>query len=109
MASTDMIDIGSWLDADANTAPSTEQCGLFTKSDTPVPLRSRHVDATVYAEHGFCEVTETLAYIADEDVTAKFVFPLPPRSAIYRRGMMLENEKIFPGVNCHGGNQRISI
>lgn len=87
ISQTAALDLGSWLDEANGTAPSSaDKCGIFSTGETPapVPLRSRSVHATVYAEHGFSEVQETLTYLADEDVTARFIFPLPPRSAVYR-------------------------
>eukprot|EP00955_Chlamydomonas_euryale_P108013 365811-Chlamydomonas_euryale.AAC.35 len=95
MASAACIDLpDGWL---SDGAASTEPCGLFVTdggslSDAPgdgssvkaIALRSRHVHASVFAEHGFAEVTERLEYLCDQDCTARFVFPLPPRSAVYR-------------------------
>ena len=79
------IEIGNWLDDDTKAPTATEPCGLFvTNSSTAVPLRYRAVTASVYAEHSFCEVTEALSYVSDEDCTARFVFPLPPRSAVFK-------------------------
>ena len=80
-----MIEIGNWL-ADTNDSPTNEPCGLFVANDakTPVPLRSRVVKASIFAEHGFCEITEELNYVSTEDCTVRFIFPLPPRSAVFK-------------------------
>lgn len=80
-----IIDVGDWLSS-GQQQQQQQRCGLFVAGDNAkaLPLRSRAVSATVYAEHGFCEVTEQLAYVCNEDCTVRFVFPLPPRSAVYK-------------------------
>lgn len=101
MTQSATIDVGSWLDDDNAVAPTaSDPCGLFStdKKKSPVPLRSRSIDATVYAEHGFCEVQETLTYLADEDVTARFIFPLPPRAAVYRFTATIGDRKVVTEV-----------
>ncbi len=71
-------------------APCTEPCRLEkigggASAASSIPLRSRSVQGTIFAEHSFCEVTEELCYVADaEDCSVRFVFPLPPRSAVFR-------------------------
>ncbi|KAG1658856.1 hypothetical protein FOA52_008813 [Chlamydomonas sp. UWO 241] len=87
---TSCIDVGEyWTRDDAGASARDQVCGLFYQSSTEekqraIALRSRSIQATVFAEHGFAEVTESLTYLCDEDCTAKFVFPLPPKSAVYR-------------------------
>ena len=78
-----MLDIGNWFSDDS---AGHIHSGLFYDRDfaIPVPLKSRTVYAEIFAEHSFTEVTEELAYVSDADCTARFVFPLPPRSAIFR-------------------------
>ena len=70
------------------TNTGSEPCGLFClgadAKQIPVPLKTRSIKALVFAEHAFTEITETHTYIADEDVTCQFIFPLPPRSAVFR-------------------------
>ena len=50
----------------------------------PVPLRSRTVEAQLFAEHGLADYTETLSYEAHVDCTATLTFPLPPRAAVFK-------------------------
>ena len=76
-----MLDIENWLSDDS---AGYIHSGLFYDKENPVPLKSRTVYAEIFAEHSFAEVTEEFAYIPDTDCTARFVFPLPPRSAIFR-------------------------
>jgi hypothetical protein len=79
----EMIDIGAWFDD--STVQSTDSCALVTISKQhSIPLKSRVVNAVIYAEQSICEVTEELSYLSDEDCTAKFIFPLPSRSAVYK-------------------------
>ena len=84
------IDI-PWLEDNMGNSTSKEPCGLFStnerpgeSSPAPIPLKKRHVAAHVFAEHCFCEITESHSYIADENTTARFIFPLPPRSAVFK-------------------------
>jgi hypothetical protein len=37
----------------------------------------------VHCDTSLVDTTETLAFIADEDVSVVFKFPLPPRAAVY--------------------------
>ncbi|KAG2497307.1 hypothetical protein HYH03_004890 [Edaphochlamys debaryana] len=88
------IDVGDWL-SEPGSAPK-EPCGLFVKDKkVSVPLRRRDVTATIHADACFADTTETLSYVADEDCTAVFRFPLPPRAAVYRfRAVMGDNEVV---------------
>lgn len=70
--------------SDATDVRGQQACGLFDESHEPVPLRSRTVEAQVFAEHGFANYTETLSYESQVDCTATFTFPLPPRAAVYK-------------------------
>ncbi|KAG2497306.1 hypothetical protein HYH03_004889 [Edaphochlamys debaryana] len=88
------IEVGDWL-SEPGSAPK-EPCGLFVKDKkVSVPLRRRDVTATIHADACFADTTETLSYVADEDCTAVFRFPLPPRAAVYRfRAVMGDNEVV---------------
>lgn len=76
------LDIGDWLSG--TKAIKDSPCGLFTAGGSSVPLRLRHVSSIVYADAGFAETTETFSYVCDEDYTAIFKFPLPPKAAVYK-------------------------
>jgi hypothetical protein len=84
---TSFFDI-PFLDTESSGNTSSEPCGLFSlgadAKKVPVPLNSRTIKADVFAEHSFTEIFENHAYIADEDISAQFIFPLPPRSAVFR-------------------------
>jgi len=86
---------------DDNTT-SNEPCGLFSTAEDetklPIPLKSRQVKADVFAEHCFTEITETHSYVADEDSTCTFIFPLPPRSAIFRFKATIGDREVITEV-----------
>jgi hypothetical protein len=79
-----MIDIGNWLSNNESCNAPHEPCGLFIDDKSTVPMKSRTVMAEIFAEHCCAEITEELAYVSDVDCTARFVFPLPSCSAIFR-------------------------
>lgn len=95
-----MIDVGDWVSVELEGPSEAEPCGLFFVCDgqESLPLRTRSVEAKVYAEYGFCEVQEELAYVADQDCTVRFVFPLPPRSAVYKFTATIGDRKIATEV-----------
>lgn len=74
-----------WL---SNTITNSQgQCGLFPieAKANAVPLKSRHVKATLSCDIELADTTELLSYLAgDGDCNVKFMFPLPPRAAVYR-------------------------
>mmetsp|Transcript_20822 Transcript_20822/g.45542 ORF Transcript_20822/g.45542 Transcript_20822/m.45542 type:complete len:577 (+) Transcript_20822:96-1826(+) len=92
-----MIELGNWFD-DTVAPTAKDQCGLFMSSNEPVPLKRREVSATVHAADGFCDVQESLFYIADKDSTVRFVFPLPPRAAVYRFKATIGDREVITEV-----------
>lgn len=85
MATATSIPVGDWLST--GVPKPTDPCGLFISGDDAkaVPLKRRDVTGDVYVDGCFADVAETFSYVAgDQDCTATFKFPLPPRAAVYR-------------------------
>ncbi|GAX83003.1 hypothetical protein CEUSTIGMA_g10430.t1 [Chlamydomonas eustigma] len=94
-----MIEVGGWFNSSEDQ--STHSCGLYTACDGQnhsIPLKSRAVKALVYAEQSVCEVTEEFCYLSDEDCIAKFIFPLPSRSAVYKFTAIVGDKNIVTEV-----------
>lgn len=75
------IEVGDWL---SEKGPNGQPVGLFVDDGKAVPLKRRDILSTVYAEIGFCDTVETMAFISDMDCSVSFKFPLPPKSAVYK-------------------------
>jgi hypothetical protein len=99
------LDVGDWL---SQGAPSNGRpTGLFVvgKEDKSVPLKRREVAARLFCDAGFADTVERLHFVSDEDVSATFKFPLPPRAAVYRYarpGSRSLARKLPPAAACCG-------
>ncbi|KAF5835661.1 von Willebrand factor type A domain-containing protein [Dunaliella salina] len=68
--------------ASSSTCSST--CLLDREGGSSIPLKSRDVQAHVYADARFSAVEERLNFIPDKDAQVTFKFPLPHRAVVHR-------------------------
>eukprot|EP00983_Pelagomonas_calceolata_P011681 376654-Pelagomonas_calceolata.AAC.1 len=78
------FDVDSAFPDGASPASSSTSCCLLEREGASIPLKSRDVQAHVYADARFSAVEERLQFTPDKDAQVTFKFPLPHRAMVHR-------------------------